>query len=643
MCGIAGLLLYPPGPVKAEWVQGLLHHLAHRGPDDRGWFSFFRGDVSVGQETPRDRIAELLLVHRRLSILDLSEAGRQPMVSPDGRYWIVFNGEIYNYLELRSELEALGKRFRSRSDTEVLLAAFVAWGTEALNRLVGMFAFAIFDRQTRRLVLGRDHFGIKPLYYAYWQDGFAFASEIPALLALPGVGRSVNAQRLYEYLRSGITDYGDQTLFAQVRQVPAAHYMEVSLDNPRSVQPIRYWQIDLDYTAALSFDEAAENLRDLFLESVRLHLRSDVAVGAALSGGIDSSAIVAAMRLLDPTLEIHTFSYVADEPAISEERWVDLLGGAVKATIHKVRPTPEELAADVDHLIRVQGEPFVSTSMYAQYRVFQRAQEVGIKVMLDGQGADELLGGYPIYRIAYIRSLLRQRQWGTALKLWRDSSTPPVGGFWWVTPQVLGGFIPRRFKNHLRQLVKKELAPAWLNTSWFQEHGVEPSSATDSDGRETLKHMLCRTLTETSLPQLLRYEDRNSMAFSIESRVPFLTHSLARFILALPEEYIVASNGTTKAVFREAMRGIVPDAILDRKDKKGFPTTQKQWLLSAAMQVERILYKSETAMQIPALNLSKVQSEWQKIVQGAEEFDSRVWRWVNFILWVEKFAVTVRQ
>jgi len=638
MCGIGGLILTPPGPIKGEWIRAYFEQLEHRGPDDSGWASLHRGKVRQGRDVQHDLVAELILLHRRLSILDLSSAGHQPMGTPDGRYWIVFNGEIYNYVELREELCTLGHQFRSHSDTEVLLAAYQQWGKEALTRLIGMFAFAILDVRTRRLFLARDFFGIKPLYYALWQDGLAFASEIQPLLALPGMTRDVNAQRLYDYLCSGITDHGADTMFAQVNQLPAAHYMEVPLDNPQAASPVRYWDIDLTQRADLSFEDAAKRLRELFVESVRMHLRSDVPVGAALSGGIDSSSIVSVMRLLEPKLEIHTFSYVADDPRISEERWVDIVGKEKQVEVHKIRPSSEDLVADLEALIGTQGDPFRSTSMYAQWRIFQAAKEAGIKVMLDGQGADELLGGYASYRIAKISSLLSQGRTVKAMQLWRCSSNFQDGGFWWTAPRVMSSLLPTWLKNPARQLLRRDIVPAWLNASWFRKHGVRWNTPIQAYGIEGLKHSLYLSLTETSLPQLLRSEDRNSMAFSIESRVPFLTPALAEFILALPDDYIVSCNGTSKAVFRQAMRGIVPDSILDRRDKLGFPTPERQWLASARFWVDRAV-TSAAAQNISALNLREVQHEWGGILAGKTSFDSRVWRWVNLILWVKKFGV----
>jgi len=622
--------------VKAEWLKGFLEDLAHRGPDDQGWVSTYRGTYRQGRGVEEDIVGELLLVHRRLSIIDLSETGHQPMSSQDGRYWITYNGEIYNFVELREELQTLGHTFRSHSDTEVLLAAYREWGIHSLDRLVGMFAFAILDRQTRRLFLARDFFGIKPLYYSFWQEGFAFASEISPLLELPGVTREANPQRLYEYLGSGVSDHGAETFFTHIKQLPAAHCIEVMLDHPHAARPVRYWDIDSTQKSQLSFEEAAKQLRDLFIESVRLHLRSDVPVGAALSGGIDSSSIVMVMRHLQPQLDIHTFSYVAEDPRISEESWVEVVHKAARVHVHKVRTDPKELGDDLDHLIGVQGEPFISTSIYAQSRVFQQAQKSCIKVMLDGQGADELLAGYPTYRLTRISSLLRSGRWTEALELARAGS----GSSWNLFPRAAARLMPRGIQTLLRRAVGRDTTPPWLNADWCRDHGVRDFTSSQTGTNDLLRQELYQTATQTSLPQLLHYEDRNSMAVSIESRVPFLTPKLAGFLFSLPEDYLLSGDGTSKAVFRKAMHGIVPGPILDRRDKLGFPTPERDWLFSLGAWVEGVL-SSEMAGQIQAFNVDVIRREWKEILQGARTFDSRVWRWVNLILWARKFSVTV--
>jgi asparagine synthase (glutamine-hydrolysing) len=359
-------------------------------------------------------------------------------------------------------------------------------------------------------------------------------------------------------------------------------------------------------------------------------------VGAALSGGIDSSSIVMAMRRLNPGQTIHTFSYLADDPALNEERWVDIIGASSRAVVHKVRSQPEQLVSDLERLVNAQGEPFSSTSIYCQNKVFEEARANGIKVMLDGQGADELLGGYEMYAGARLASLVRQERWNEALQFWRQASRFPRKNKLW---QYLGQFLmPAAMQSGLRSLVGREYWPAWLNQTWFQERGV--TVQTHFHNQENLRETLHRTLWKTSLPMLLRYEDRNSMAYSIESRVPFLTPQLAEFVLSLPESFIIAPNGTSKAIFREAMRGIVPDAILQRRDKIGFETPEKQWLCGDLRGwVERVLDGKEVAT-IGALNTPALKQEWRAVLGGRKRFDSRIWRWVNLAVWTRLYGVS---
>lgn len=630
MCGIAGYVAGQDRRPFAALQASALGTLAHRGPDDAGWLT----DTAAGSGAPPVDPGRWGLFHLRLSILDLSPLGHQPMSTPDGRYAIVFNGEVYNYVELRRELEQEGHTFRSHSDTEVLLHAFARWGSDCLWRLVGMFAFAILDRDRRRLFLARDPFGIKPLYYARPAGGFAFASEIKALR--PVVSGRVRPDRLFAYLRDGLADHGRETLFADVDQLPAAHWMEVDLDRGEPTEPRRYWDIDLDRRADVSFPEAVARVRELFLDNVRLHLRSDVPVGAALSGGIDSSAIVAAMRVVDPKADLHTFSFVADDPTIGEEQYADIVARSAGATARKVRIAPGELAADLDRLVTVQDQPFGSTSIYAQYRVFRLAAEHGIKVMLDGQGADELLAGYHGYVPARVGSLLgRGRIFQAYALAGRASRRPGFGGRAGLLARGLRPLLPARMQAGGKQLFGRPAVPNWLNRSWFADRQVETGAASSSGRRtELLRERLYRTLTATSLPMLLRYEDRNSMAWSIESRVPFLTPAFAEYVLALPEEYLISPEGETKHVFRAAMRGIVPDAVLDRRDKIGFATPEKKWLGELGPWVTDILSPARLA-RVPALDAAVVGREWQAVNAEARPFDWRIWRWVNLVRWAE--------
>jgi asparagine synthase (glutamine-hydrolysing) len=637
MCGIAGLVTHSSDNATVR-IPAVLRSLEHRGPDDQGWLLYSRGKVRLGREWPEDNQAyEVMLLHRRLSILDLSTAGWQPM-GKDGRYYVVYNGEIYNYLELRKELEDCGHRFHSQSDTEVLLAAYEQWGVLALSRFIGMFAFVLLDMQRRVLLLARDFFGIKPLYYCASPDGLAFASELNTLFKLVDVKRRVDPHNLLLYLRHGLSDQGSTTLLEGVRQLPAAHYLEVSIDDPTLGVPVCYWRPELQPVRKISFEEAAEQLRLIFLESIRLHLRSDVPIGTALSGGIDSSSIVACMRKVAPELEIHAISYIAEDPRLNEEKWIDIVGDAARAQVHKVRARPSEFVNDIDALLRTQQEPFGSTSVYAQYRVFQLASERGIAVMLDGQGADELLGGYRYCVSARFASLIRQQQFGEAFHLLRGASRSPNTDALWLLLCSADYLLPHSLQAPLRTLAAKELTPKWVNASWFRKHGVDSIHVNYCASPDVLRQTLLRTLFVTSLPHLLRYEDRNSMAFSIESRVPFLTPRLAEFMLSIPEEYIITQNGTTKAVFRHAMRGIVPDSILDRRDKIGFATPEKEWLKAIDTWVKSTL-TSEAASSLPFLDLGSMRGQWSEIVSGRQAFDSRVWRWLNVIRWSQELQL----
>lgn len=638
MCGIVGFLSRKgwssPPPVPA-----ILEQLNHRGPDDHGYLVYSKGSTRLGcQWTKPEADAEVIFLHRRLSILDLSEAGRQPMSTPDGRYFITYNGEIYNYVELRGELEQLGYVFRSRSDTEVLLAAYAAWGADVLRRLVGMFAFAILDTVRRVVFLARDFFGIKPLYYAATGGALTFASELKTLLEFGAISRQVNASRLFSYLRHGLCDFGNETLLANVLQLPAAHYLEIALDGDFESPLVCYWEPTVQCSEDLSFEQAAEKLRALFLKSISMHLRSDVPVGSALSGGIDSSSVVMAMRYLEPDIDLHTFSYIADDDELNEEQWVDVVAQAARSRVHKVRPTAAELVADFEQLCYAQDMPSASASLYAQYCVFRAAKQEGIKVMLDGQGADEILGGYTYFRGARLASLVRQRKWREAADFVAHSWHRPRASRFLLFQDACNYLLPIAAQVPLRKLIGKDLTPSWLNLEWFHKNGVVPCMARSPyKSSHVLREKLRRELSE-HLPSLLRYEDRNSMAFSIESRVPFLIPELVNFVLSLPEEYIIAPDGTSKAVFRRAMRDIVPDAILNRKDKIGFATPERAWLSAVTLWVQR-QFEADGAAEIPAFHLDVVSHDWQQIKQGRKPLSFAVWRCLNVIAWTERFHV----
>lgn len=658
MCGILGLYLLDKKTIDVKNFHKSALAIRHRGPDDEGYLFMepSNGQITLckgGDSDPHLELPDitscyqdsfsLALGFRRLSILDLSISGHQPMSSKDGRNWIVYNGEIYNYVELREELKKFGYEFTSTSDTEVLLAGYSHWGSGLLNKLIGMFAFAILDLNKRSLFLARDFFGIKPLYYTLKNNRFAFASEAKALLEMEHIERTADPTAAYLYLRYGLTDHDETSLWRDIRKLPPAHFLEISLDSPGTIQPKRYWCLESDRHLNISFPDAAAQLRDLFLQNIRLHLRSDVPVGAALSGGIDSSAIVSAMRQIQGAgLDLHTFTYLADDPILSEEKWADLAGRSAGAKVHKTIFSADNLVEDIDSLIYALDEPFGSTSIYAQYCVFRLAQQNRIKVMLDGQGADELLGGYVYYFSGSLLSLLSQGHLARGFSLLRQVWSRPGEGGAKILLRAGSLLLPESFRNIGRRIVGADLFPAWMNAAWFKRNGVEPrsiTSMTEMNNRYALRSMLFQDFTATSLPMLLRYEDHNSMAHSIESRVPFLTPEIVSFIFSLPEEYIIDRNSVTKSVFRQAMRGIIPDPILDRQDKIGFESPERHLLTTLRPWVENI-FNSPAARELPLMEMQQVKTDFDQVLAGGRRFDTRIWRWINFIRWVEIFNVT---
>ena len=630
MCGFIALVNNKRIPVD---IGSLLKELVHRGPDDRGWLAFGASQIESGKE---DALcdAPVLLGHVRLSILDLSEAGHQPMGTADSRYVLVFNGELYNYLELRGQLAEAGYIFRSGTDTEVVLNSIAHWGKGALTRFRGMFAFVCYDTVSYELFIARDFFGIKPFYWCCWEGGLAFASEAGPLLKLPGVSNEYSPQASYEYLLAGASDHGEQSMYKDLRFFPAASYAKVDLKGKASceIKATRYWDIHLNRTITPNFSHAVEKVRELFLESVSLHMRSDVLVGAALSGGIDSSAIVCAMRHLYPDQEIHTFSFIADDESISEEHWIDIVNAHTNSIPHKVHATKEDLVSDIDDLIKAQGEPFGSTSIYAQYRVFREARNYGIKVVLDGQGADEMLAGYVSYQGSRLATLIDSMRWMSVLRFLNASAKCPGRSVKLLMFMAARELLPNNLRWIGRRLLSKGVPPKWICENWIHRNGVErkPNLLNGVGGPERLRSRLYETLTQSSIPHLLRYEDRNSMRFSIESRVPFLHVDLVEYLFSLPEEYLISEAGCSKYVFREAMRGIVPDAILDRQDKIGFATPEKVWLTQMDQWVRELFL---FANQVGCFEQEELKKEWDAVFKGKIDFNFKCWRWLNFLAW----------
>ena len=666
MCGLAGL--FSASSADLDLAGSLLRMTAvvrHRGPDDEGYLLLSTAGVRVlgGPDTPADAFEAGLpyapagtlgaaapgfhagLAHRRLSILDLSPGGHQPMTTEDGRYWIVFNGEIYNQATLRGELEAAGDLFVSRSDTEVLLKAYRRWGRACLSRLRGMFAFLVYDRATRTILAARDRFGIKPLYYWFSPAGFlAFASEIKQFTVLPGWRAAVNGQRAYDFLNWELLDHTDETLFAGVRQLRGGECAEFRAEELAGSLPVLRWYDLVPQPFRGAFPEASSRFGRHLRVSVGEHLQSDVPVGSCLSGGLDSSSIVCLLnnlrRSTGESAPQATFSACAREEAFDERRFVDEVVRATGVQGHYTYPRPEELFETLGLITWHQDEPFGSTSMYAQWSVFELAARNDVKVMLDGQGADEQLLGYHAFFGARQAGLARSGRW-TALR--RDArAVEELHGFpaWGSIARAADAVLSRRARASLLRWVGRRTleSPSWLDLGRLGALAGDPYAAA-GDRADSVAARSMAQMTATSLPMLLHWEDRNSMAHSVESRVPFLDHRLVEFVLGLPEQFKL-SDGLTKRVLRDSMKGILPERVRSRVDKMGFVTPEPIWVRQHAPEAFRDRIKRALSISGGILTPEALLKA-ERILEGREPFSFWLWRVINFGAWMERFDVKV--
>jgi asparagine synthase (glutamine-hydrolysing) len=645
MCGLAGIWLFDGKYVCADSVKLATRLLAHRGPDGENflWANTEAGSWQI--DDPGESKINLALGFRRLSILDLSFAGMQPMSYENGQYWIVFNGEIYNHIELRNELSSKGFIFRSNTDTEVILAAYAAWGEGCLSRFNGMWAFAIWDAVQHKLFCARDRFGIKPFYYS-WSDGtFAFASEIKALLQLVEHSRVENPELIYDFLVNGWTDHTRETFFIGVNQLPSGHYLLLK-DGQLTIN--RYWKLDPDFRVELPTEQAyAEYFLDLFTDALRVHLRSDVPVGTCLSGGLDSSSIVhLANQLL---LNEHalpadlvgerqkTFSACFDDLKYDERHYIEQVLFATGAEANYVFPNSSQLVDVLPRIAWHQDEPFGSTSLFAQWSVMERVSECGVKVLLDGQGADELLAGYHHYFNYFWGALLQRGEFNSLFQEINAYRKKYPISLWYILLGIGKNFFPPGFVRWGRHFRREgvNLGPVSLSTDFVNKYSERTYHPTNWRG-DLFEDNLYDSLTSTSLPALLRYEDRNSMAHSVEARVPFLDYRLVEFIAGLPIEMKI-KNATTKVVLRKAMKGILPEEVRQRRDKMGFVTPEKTWFKAELGKILEELINSPTFSQRGYLDVKSIKLMLDEHKAGKRDITYIGSRWLSLELWFQKF------
>jgi len=647
MCAIAGIYQVSGEAVDPSVLEAMTQVQAHRGPDGEGYVLL----DARGREKPvesKTRLTDLLRIrphgysigfgHRRLAIIDLSPLGHQPMATEDGRCWVVYNGEVYNHVELREELRNKGHQFRSTSDTEVLLAAYREWGEVCVTRFNGMFAFAIWDGDRRRLFCARDRLGVKPFYYVWDGNRFAFASEIKGLLAA-GVRPVPDQRAVFEYLENACLDHADGTFFKDIRQLPPAHVLIVETD----VTVRRYWDLPAAGQVSISMENAAGRFHDLFRDAVRLRLRSDVPIGTCLSGGLDSSSIVcvtndlmfgesAVPRELVGQKQ-KTFSSCFEDLAYDERQFIRLVLERTGAEAHYTFPDPKELAATVSQLVWQQDEPFGSTSIFAQWNVMRLASQRGIKVLLDGQGADELLAGYHGFFGAYFADLTAGRQWGVLareLMSYRRLHGPIPK---YVSANLARAFLPSWLVGLIRSRMTGSVD--WIAEDFRRQCGpLMPASKFFDSHVLNMQHQL---LTQNGLRALLHYEDRNSMAFGVETRLPFLDYRLVEFLYGLGPELKI-ERGWTKAVLRRAMGGILPEEVRWRSDKMGFVTPEDVWFRTSLREMARDILSDARTRDRGYLNVDAALAEFDAHAAGQKNISFTIWRWLNLELWCRRFV-----
>ncbi len=562
MCGIAGIFSREGlSSSSIDWVNQMNGVLKHRGPDDEGTFA--------------DEFC--VLGHRRLSIIDLSNDGHQPFASDDGRFELVYNGEIYNYIELRSDLEKLGWKFRTKTDTEVLLKAYQQYGKDCLGKLNGMFAFAIYDSRECSLFLCRDRVGIKPLYYTVIDSTLYFASEIKALFVLPFLKPSINYLSLFDYLVFNRTDVFDETFFCDVKRIGKGCYAVVDMNGLR----MKVWWSPEDYVQNqmedLDREEISKKVHDILFSSVQLRLRSDVPVGSCLSGGLDSSILVGILfshELVGKGYPTFTASF-GDHP-IDEIRYVNQLNEKYSFQNFRTYPTAEHAYHALKKFVYVNDEPTTNPSFFSQYEVMKLAKEKGVTVLLDGQGGDENFAGYQYFHGFNQYGLLKNGQMlSFCSELWKS----------FLRKQHKSAFETLLFQILPNSLKKKALLRTvpYIHPDFFYSYVDNSLIFNEFFDVTDLNHSLARHF-EFKLEHLLRMEDRNSMAFSIEARVPYLDYRLIEYLLRVPGKHKITS-GETKYLQKVALGKYTVPEILNRKDKIGFGTPGDEWMKSDNWQV----------------------------------------------------------
>ncbi len=646
MCGICGIYNLNHEPIDKLSFVKMADVIRHRGPDDEGFVMIETSTNTINPCYGKDTIlplkqslksvieaepANLGMGFRRLSIIDLSELGHQPLCDVEEKCWIIFNGEIYNYLEIREELQKKGYRFKSQTDTEVIINAYLYWGTDCVSHFNGMFAFAIWDKQNQKLFCARDRMGVKPFYYTLQGKSFIWASEIKQFLESGLVEREVNYDNVHAFLQMGRLNIDKSTFIKDILELPPAHTAIVS---ESGIEIKRYWDINPENRVInLSDDEYAEQLKLLFQDAVKIRLRSDVPLGVALSGGIDSSSIAC---LADRVVKnpIKTFSvYYTDDRKYDEREYIEEV--LRNGNFYPVYFTANQNIT-MDELRKwqyFQDEPCMSASPYSSYKNNQNIRNSGIIVALNGQGGDELFAGYHTYFKYYYLDLLKNMRFGKFLSDYRSYSKEFHSSFADMA-SLFSKIISRMFISDktLKKLEYLEVSNAEMYSQSVREYS--PVINLKKKFKNSLEDNLYHTLVNTSIPHLLHWEDRNSMAWSVESRVPFLDYRLIEWAFSIPMNQKIRGP-KTKYVLRNSMKGILPEKIRNRMDKVGFATPTDLWTSKLLKNDILDMFASDSFRKRDLFNADKIMEAYRKNPSVFKQ--NELWRIFSVEMWFRIF------
>ena len=632
MCGIAGFIYKNNNTVKESMIKKMTDAIAHRGPDAEGQYV----DRNIG------------LGHRRLSIIDLSDDGTQPMCSKDGRFVITFNGEIYNYIELRKELEDAGVSFFSKTDTEVIIEAYRKWGVECINRFNGMWAFCLYDREKRKIILSRDRFGVKPLYYFADDEKIVFGSEAKAILAVCPEEMIPNEKAIYRLLRSTPEDRDEITYYKNIKNFRKATYAVLNLDSFEWIQK-EFWEIDLAKFKRKWIDgkNPYRTFRNLMEDAVKLRLCADVEVGLCLSGGLDSS-LIAGICEHKCGAKMHTFSSVYKDVECNELDYINEVNDFNERSIqHLIYPEPkgENIIEHFRQIILHHDGPNSGATFYSQYSVMRGAKS-HVKVLIDGQGADELFGGYIPYYYSYISDLLRKGSIRSKLKAVKTLSI--FDNEWKNVNKSMGlddvilylgdgfyQFLKERWNRDLPDSAEKE---SFLKKGMYTKDFLKKTDTTieykNYNLSGGLNTVLGKEILRDSIPLLLHNEDSNSMAFSIETRLPFLDYRLVEFALALDSEYKIKGEWT-KFIIRKSCKDYFPKKVARRKNKMGFPAPFARWLRESEQKDEmrEIIFSFGERNIVP---METIIALYNKHMEGKEDNNVILYKFLVIELWLRE-------